>query len=112
VVDAPRQQLALHRGDLDEVEALLGEPAVRRTNWFYLSSAATHLDALAALGERGRVESEAPGLVGGSVYLEPFALRALGIVREDEDLLNQAAERFSALGLEWHAERTRAATLS
>jgi hypothetical protein len=67
---------------------------------------ATHLDALAALGERDRLESEAPQLANGNVYLEPFVLRALGIVREDDDLLREAAERFSALGLGWHALRT------
>jgi class 3 adenylate cyclase len=107
VIGAPRQQLALHRGDTDRVASLLGEPAVRRSTWFYLSSVATHLDALAALGERDRVESEAPRLAGGSVYLEPFALRALGIVRSSEDLLQQAAERFAALGLAWQAARCR-----
>lgn len=109
VIAAPRQQLALQRGDLDEVAALLGEPAVRRTTWFYLSSVATHLDALAALGERKRLEAEAAQLAAGSVYLEPFALRAVGRVRQDGDLLARAAERFDALGLAWHAERTRAA---
>jgi class 3 adenylate cyclase len=108
VISAPRLQLALHRGDIDQVASLLGSPAVRRSTWFYLSSVATHLDALAALGERNRLESEAPQLADGSVYLEPFALRALGIVREDDELLKRAAERFAALGLEWHAARTRA----
>lgn len=107
VIDAPRQQLALQRGDFDQVASLLGEPAVRRTTWFYLSSVATHLDALAALGERDRVEAEAPLFASGNVYLEPFALRALGIVRESDDLLEQAAERFAALGLLGHAARAR-----
>jgi hypothetical protein len=41
------------------------------------------------------------------MYLEPFALRALGLVREDDALVGQAAERFEAFGLEWHAARTR-----
>ena len=108
VIGAPRLQLALHRGDIAQVASLLGEPAVRRTSWFYLSSVATHLDALAALGERTRLESEAHSLADRSVYLEPFALRALGIVRGDGDLLERAAERFAALGLEWHATQTLA----
>ena len=59
VLDTPRLQLALHRGDLAAVESLLGEPAVRASNWFYLSSMAAHLDGLAALGEVARVEAEA-----------------------------------------------------
>ena len=45
----------------------------------------------------------------GNTYLEPFALRALGIVCEDERLIAQALERFEAMQLEWHAAQTRAA---
>ena len=86
---------------------MLGEPAVRASNWFYLSSMAAHLDGLAALGERERVEGEAVPALAPGTYLEPFALRALGLVREDEALVGQAAERFEAFGLEWHAARTR-----
>jgi hypothetical protein len=33
-------------------------------------------------------------------YLEPFALRALGLVREDASLIERAAARFKAFGLE------------
>jgi class 3 adenylate cyclase len=108
VLDAPRLQLALHRNDLKSVESLLGEPAVRRTNWFYLSSMATHLDALAALGRRDRLEVEAARVLQPDTYLEPFALRALGVVRADADLIERAADRFGALGLDWHAAKTGA----
>jgi class 3 adenylate cyclase len=107
VLDTPRLQLALHRGDLEAVESLLGKPAVRATNWFYLSSMAAHLDGLAAIGTRERLEKEAAPLLQSETYLEPFALRALGLVREDETLVARAAERFEALGLAWHAARTR-----
>ena len=107
VLDTPRLQLALQRGDLAAVESLLGEPAVRRSNWFYLSSMAAHLDGLAALREGARVEHEATRLMKPGTYLEPFALRALGIVREDGSLVERAAERFAELGLAWHAARTR-----
>jgi len=106
--DAPHVQLALHRNDLAAVEALLGEPSVRRSTLFYLSSMATHLDGLAALGERERVETEAARLLEPNTYLEPFALRALGVVREDASLIERAVGRFEALGLDWHASRTRA----
>ena len=108
VLNTPRVQLALHRDDLAAVESLLGQPDVRRSNWFFLSSMATHLDALAALGERARVEAEASRLLQPKTYLEPFALRALGLVREDASLIERAAERFSAFGLDWHADRTLA----
>jgi hypothetical protein len=40
-------------------------------------------------------------------YLEPFALRALGAVRENELLIEQAADHFDAMGLAWHAEQSR-----
>ena len=105
--DAPRVQLALHRNDLAAVESLLGEPSVRRSTTYYLSSMATRLDGLAALGERERVESEAGALLQPNTYLEPFALRALGVVRDGASLIERAAGRFEALGLDWHAARTR-----
>lgn len=108
VLDTPRLHLALCRGDLAAVESLLGEPAVRTSNWFYLSSMAAHLDGLAALGKRERVEKEADSACQPGTYLEPFALRALGVVRENEMLLEGAAQRFEAFGLGWHAARTRA----
>jgi hypothetical protein len=108
VLDTPRLLLALERGDLEGVESLLGEPAVRATNWLYLASMAAHLDGLAVLGERERVEQAAAPVLRPGTYLEPFALRALGLVRSDEALVGQAAERFEAFGLEWHAARTRA----
>ena len=72
-----------------------------RTNWVYLSDG-RHLDGLAALGERVRVEPEALPALRPGTYLEPFALRALGLVREDASL-SGSGERFEAFGLEWHA---------
>ena len=107
VLDTPRLLLALHRGDLAAVESLLGEPAVRASNWFYLSSMTAHFDGLAAIGARERVEGESRRALQPGTYLEPFALRALGIVRGDRTLLERAADRFEAFGLGWHAVRTR-----
>jgi hypothetical protein len=40
--------------------------------------------------------------------LEPFALRSLGVVREDPSLLAQAAEAFERMGFERQAATTRA----
>ena len=108
VSSTPRVQLALLRSDLATVESLLGEPGVRRSNWPYLSSMATYLDGLAALGERARVETDASRMMQPGTYLEPFALRAQGLVRGDTSLVERAALRFEAFGLEWHAARTRA----
>ena len=65
------------------------------------------LDALAALGHRERVEAEAVRLQQSGTYLEPFALRALALVEEDETLLERAIDRFEAMSLDWHADETR-----
>jgi hypothetical protein len=54
------------------------------------------------------VEAEAPRLLEPNTYLEPFALRALGVAREDARLIERAAVRFEAFGLDWHAARTSA----
>jgi hypothetical protein len=54
------------------------------------------------------VEKEAGVLLRPGTYPEPFALRALGIVREDEALVERAQEGFAALRLDCHAAQTRA----
>jgi hypothetical protein len=72
-----------------------------------LTPVAARLDALAALGRRGSLERDAPALLKAGTYLEPYALRALGLVREDPALLEQAADRFDAMSLAWHAAQTR-----
>jgi class 3 adenylate cyclase len=108
LLDPPRIQLALRRGDLRTVARLVREADVPgRETWGQLAALATWLDAFAALGERERVESAAPPLLQPGTYLEPFALRALGIVRETPALVAQAARRFAALELHWHAAKTR-----
>jgi hypothetical protein len=107
VLGTPLLRLALHRNDLSAVRCLLGEPAVRFTNWFYLSAVAAHLDGLAALGERERVEQEAKRVSRRGTYLEPFALRAQGVVRDDQRLIGEAVDRFESFGLPWHAGQTR-----
>jgi len=102
--------LALHRGDLGAVEILLerlerpGKTLLRSRK---LSPVAARLDALAALGKRDTLERDAPPLLQQGTYLEPVALRALGIVREDATLLQQAVDRFDAMCLAWHAAQTR-----
>jgi class 3 adenylate cyclase len=107
-LSTPRMLLALERGDLAAAESLVGEPAVRRTNWFYLSSMAAHLTALAALGQRERVEVAGARALHLGTYLEPFALSAIGLVREDDELVARAAGLFEEVGLGWHAARVLA----
>jgi len=105
--DAPRIRLALIRGELERVERLLVE--CRDAMWFVeLAGRSTRLDALAALRDRKGVEEEAPPLLLPNTFLEPFALRALGLVREDPELIETAIARFAAMGLDRHAEETRA----
>jgi class 3 adenylate cyclase/tetratricopeptide (TPR) repeat protein len=105
-IEAPRLRLALVRNDLESVERLLesGDPMYfART-----AAAAARLDALVALGRREGVEAEAEPLLQPNTYLEPFARRALGRMRQDDDLIAQALQLFEAMGLEWHASETRA----
>ena len=70
--------------------------------------AATRLDALAMLRRVDCVEGQALSLSQPGSYLEPFALRALGIVRDDAALLARSGELFATLGLDWHAAQTDA----
>jgi len=106
---SPRVRLALLRRDLDGVARLV--ETTKPTSFRYAfgpGAIAAWLDALAGLRARELVEQEAPALATSGAYLEPFALRALGTVREDEELLERADAAFRALGLGWHAGQTRA----
>jgi DNA-binding SARP family transcriptional activator/class 3 adenylate cyclase len=109
VIDT-RLRLALVRGDLERAEQLLAEserPAKTLIRSTKLAPAAARLDALAALGKRAALEKEAPPLARPGTYLEPFALRALGLLRADPNLLEQAADSFDAMALAWYAAQTR-----
>ena len=94
----PRIHLALARGELDRVEALLVEPvgAGASDTWLLAPWLATRVVAMAALGDAQGVEREAPPLLRPSSYVEPFALRALGLIRQDEALLERAASVFDS----------------
>jgi hypothetical protein len=106
--NVPRLRLALARGDLERVERLLAEVAhPEGESWFGLITRATRLDALAALRDAKGAEAEAPAFLGGPPYLQPFALRALGVVRDDDSLIEEALSRFEAMRLDWHAAETR-----
>jgi class 3 adenylate cyclase len=100
-----RLRLALARADLMSARRLSDESPDFRAALGPAPLAAL-LDALGTLRLRDRVE-ETAARVAGSSYLEPFALRALGLVRDDERLLGEAAVRFDSLGLAWHAGETR-----
>ena len=105
----PRIRLALVRGDLDLAGRLVDASfGMRKGYWYSLAATAAQLDALAALGDRNQVELAAQPFTETKTYLAAFALRALGVVREDEDLIRQALERFESMKLDWHAEQTRA----
>ena len=111
VLSTPRARLALLRGELDRIANLLtDEEWLTRQTWFALPYAAMRLDALAVIGTTREVEEAAVTLAPPDSYLEPFALRALGMTREDEALLRSADERFRALGLLWHADQTKTLT--
>ena len=105
----PSAHLALLRGDLAQVQALLAESGEA---WHQMLDSglygwATRLDALVALGRKQEAEAEATRLAQPDTYLEPFALRTLGLVRHDTGLIERSIERFETMGLDWHAARTR-----
>ena len=101
----PRLRLALAREDLGTLQELLADNDwYSRQNWFLLPGAAARLDALAVVGSEEAIQQ----VLVRTGYLEPFMLRALGLVRKDDGLLAQADERFRALGLDWHADQTEA----
>jgi class 3 adenylate cyclase len=105
--DTARIWLALTRSDLAEARAIVeGLEEELLEPWAYDARSAL-FDALAALGERERIEREAPEWIDRGGYPVPFALRALGFAREDDALVEQAASEFDSMGLAWHAQRTR-----
>jgi len=104
-LSAPRLRMALERGDRAAAAALVDLP-VERTFVWGPGAISSRLDALVALGRNDLIESEAPVLVQAGTMVEPFALRALGAAREDDELLADADEGFVALGLEWHRSQT------
>jgi class 3 adenylate cyclase len=113
-LDPPPAHLALLRGDFERVDALLASSGA---TWQWsldggLYALATKLEALIALGRASEAEEAATPLLQPGTYLEPFALRTLGLVRGERALTDQAAERFEAMGLAWHAEKTRALPFS
>jgi class 3 adenylate cyclase/tetratricopeptide (TPR) repeat protein len=109
-LDPPPAHLALLRGDLERLDALL-ESSGATWHWSQdgsLYAQATKLEALIALGRTSEAEEAATRLLQPGTYLEPFALRTLGLARRDRTLTEQAVERFEAMGLGWHAAKTRA----
>jgi hypothetical protein len=107
VLSAPRARLALWRGEVDAALALVPPDQALRVG-FALQNTTARLDALMAARDRQTIEHEAPRYVRAGTYVAPFALRALGVVREDAELIRQAVERFREMGLEWHAGQTQA----
>lgn len=100
--EPPRIRLALARHQTSQLAELT--PADFDWEWEPVS---TFLDALAALGDRDRIEAEAPKWLHPGTLAEPFALRALGVARGDRALLEQALKLFEAMGIPWHTEQTR-----
>jgi class 3 adenylate cyclase len=99
-------RLALRRGHLEEAERILAAlPATGDP--FGVDGPAARLDALAALGKRDSVETEATAFLERRSYTRPFAFRALGMTRKDSSLLQRAAAEFESIGLAWRAEETR-----
>ena len=99
MLDATRLRLALLRGDHDRAQQLLAGP-LDESGWY----ARGHGTSLATLTTR----IDAPQLLQPGTYVEPFALRALGMARREPTLIQQAIDRFNLLDLPWHSAQTRA----
>jgi hypothetical protein len=100
-----RLRIALQRGDASAAAGLVELPVERALVWGP-SIFAARLDAFVALGRRDSIESEAPQLAQPGTTVEPFALRALGVARGDDELLARADALFAELGLDWHRAQT------
>ncbi len=100
-------RLATAQGDLVEVRRLIdtAEPDWLTLGAWQLWTAL--FDGLTLLGDRDRIEAEAPSWVRPDAYVAPVAIRALGVVRQEPELLTDAVARFEAMGLAWHAAETR-----
>ncbi len=100
--------LAIARNDRADIQRLIDSirPAWltpgRWDTWAVL------FDGLMEIDDRERIEVEAPQWLNQELYVTPFATRALAVARRDEALLEDAAARFEAMGLERHAQATRA----
>ena len=110
IIDTPRLRLALNRRDPGAVSRLIAETTdfiPRRAIWYFPAAVATHLEALAALGDAERLESDAAEFIPSDSVLSAFAMRALGTLRGDASLLDQAASRFDAYGFDAQAAHLR-----
>jgi class 3 adenylate cyclase len=105
---APRIRLALMRRDRSSVEALVAAAFRGRSPWYSAADSAAVLDGLAAVRDLDNIEQRAPHFDKVGTYFEPFALRALGVARRDDDLLARADNRFAEMGLIWHRAQTEA----
>ena len=96
-VEVPRFRLAIARRDTTTIDRLLDAPT--NVTYTVLANPGARLDGLATLDRRAELEALAPPLLQPGTYLEPFALRGLGVVRRDDDLLARGHAAFTALGL-------------
>jgi class 3 adenylate cyclase len=98
-------EIAIARGDLADVERRLGDWSPG--GFDDVDGLIARVNALVALGRRPEIEEVAPAILKPKTYLEPFALRGLGFARGADEMVEQAIERFKAMGMEWHAEQTK-----
>jgi hypothetical protein len=106
-----RARLALARGDLEAAASAVHPAKLSRRSWSWWEQSAViaYLETRAALGARDEVEEVAEDYVRGSNrILRPIALRALGRVRGDAELIRRALADFESLQLDWYARETRA----
>jgi class 3 adenylate cyclase len=98
--DPLRAQLALWRGDTAALHALLPDMNSWAMPLFvHCFGVVMQLETLLALGRHDEATKVAAERGQPGSYLEPFALRAMGIARDDGDLRARAHQLFGKLGL-------------
>jgi class 3 adenylate cyclase len=102
---SPGIRLGLLRRDRAEIERWL-DLDVFRMHVYGPGVMTARLDALAAMRDRDQVEVVATAYLEHGQFLEPFALRALGIVIGDAGQLEHADRLFAERGLDWHRSQT------
>ena len=109
--DPIRMRLAIARRDLGELRRLVESVDAEWLEPWAFAATAAYIDALVALDMHDRIEADAPGAARPGTFVEPFALRALGVARGDGALVDDAIRAFQRMGLDWHAAETREITV-
>ncbi|HEX6654882.1 MAG TPA: AAA family ATPase, partial [Candidatus Limnocylindria bacterium] len=101
-------RLAIARKDRGEIRRVLDLIEPEWLDPWAPDLVSARFDGLIAVGDRDRIEADAPRWLDSGGFIAPFAMRALAVIRSDQSLLADAAIAFETMGLPLRAEETRA----